>query len=120
MKTYVKIYGPPLYEAIKALEKIAIDSPSLCIMDHFIPSPFYAIGGVSGALEPIQQYFSDVGNVSVERCSNILSKSVEGMGQYDFIFEWFKKPTQEEIADLIKKIDKAFTPLNCKYTLVNK
>jgi hypothetical protein len=36
MKSYVKIVGPPLLEAIKALEKMAIDMPEVCIMDTVI------------------------------------------------------------------------------------
>jgi hypothetical protein len=118
MKTYVKIYGPPLYDAIKALEKIAIDSPALCIMDHLIPYDFYM--GDFSATQDVHTYFGNLGELSIERCSNILSKSVEGMGEYDFIFDWFQKPSQEQITDLIQKIDKALTPLNCKYTLVTK
>ena len=119
MRTYVKIYGPPLYDAIKALEKIALESPALCIMDHLIPYDFYTMGDIT-AIQDIHQYFADLGDVSVERCSNILSKSVESMGEYDFVFDWFKKPTQDQITDLIQKIDQALKPLDCRYTLVTK
>ncbi len=38
MKSYIKIYGPPILEAIKALEKLAIDTPEVCIMDPIIHS----------------------------------------------------------------------------------
>ena len=36
MKSYIKIWGPPLGKAIRTLEKIAIDMPQVCIMDTFI------------------------------------------------------------------------------------
>jgi len=36
LRSYIKIYGPPVYDAIKALEKLAIDVPQACIMDPLI------------------------------------------------------------------------------------
>ena len=40
MISYIKIYGPPLLKAIKALEKIAVDMPEVCIMDNQIKLEF--------------------------------------------------------------------------------
>ena len=36
MRSYIKVYGPPILEAIKELEKLAIDMPEVCIMDCVI------------------------------------------------------------------------------------
>ena len=36
MRSYIKIYGPPIVEAIRELERIAIDMPEVCIMDYVI------------------------------------------------------------------------------------
>jgi hypothetical protein len=36
VKSYVKIYGPPTLKALKELEKIAIKTPQVCIMDTII------------------------------------------------------------------------------------
>jgi hypothetical protein len=36
MRSYIKIYGPPILEAIKELEKLAVDLPEVCIMDYVI------------------------------------------------------------------------------------
>ena len=33
LKTFIKIYGPPLLKTIKKLEKIAPDMPEVCIMN---------------------------------------------------------------------------------------
>ncbi len=38
MKSYIRIYGPPLLKAIRALEKIAVNMPEVCIMDTMIES----------------------------------------------------------------------------------
>jgi hypothetical protein len=116
MKSYVKVYGPPLLKAVKALEKVAIDMPQVCIMDTIIASSEIQFNNVEG----IMNYFGTVGEVPKERCGKIISKSGESLGEYDFYFEWFKKPTMQEINDLIDKIDKAMAPLGVKYTMSTK
>jgi hypothetical protein len=60
------------------------------------------------------------GEIEVERCSNIISKSGERLGDYDFFFEWFTEPTMDQINQLMEKIDEALTPLGCKYTITTK
>ena len=114
MRSYIKIWGPPLAKAIKALEKIAIDSPEVCITDTFIE----AMHPVSD--KEVGNYFGPVGHVTEKRCHNIISKSGERLGEYDFFFEWFKDPSTEELNELIGKIDNELTPLGCKYTITTK
>ena len=36
MRSYIRIYGPPILEAIKELEKLAVDMPEVRVMDQFI------------------------------------------------------------------------------------
>ena len=129
MISYVKIYGPPLLMALKALEKIAIDMPEVCIMDTTIQSAVGApeIPGASfGAAdisfdtpEGVMSFFG-VDDISEERCNTLISKSGESLGEYDFYFEWFTKPTVAQVEDLIEKIDEALAPLGVKYTLTTK
>jgi len=119
MKSYIKIYGPPLLKTIRTLEKIAVDMPEVCIMDSIIEASY------SGVEEPdALNYFTDVvggvGLIPTERCSKIISKSGQGVGEYDFYFEWFKNPTAEEMNNLIEKVDNALTPLGCRYTITTK
>jgi hypothetical protein len=117
MKSFVKVYGPPLLKAIKALEKVAIDMPEVCIWDTFIEiSP--KIG--SGSYEDVADYFAHFGQVPEKRCNTIISKSGESLGEYDFFFEWFKKPTMNELNSFIENIDKALAPLGVRYTLTTK
>ncbi len=33
------------------------------------------------------------------------------MGDFDFVFEWFKEPKMEQVNMLIEKIDEALAPL---------
>jgi hypothetical protein len=124
MKSFIKIYGPPIAKAIKALEKIAIDMPEVCIMNINL-ADYTGIAGyphdspVSG-LGDIMRYFGGVGVISEERCDTIISKSGESPGEYDFYFEWFKKPSTEELNDLIEKIDKTMEKVGTKYTITTK
>jgi len=117
MRSFVKIYGPPILKAIKALEKIAVDTPEVCIMDTIISQSRPAFDDVTGTMA----YFSSLpADITVERCSNIISKSGEMLGEYDFFFEWFTKPNMDQLNELIEKIDEALAPLGCKYTLTTK
>ena len=131
MKSYVKIYGPPLLKALKALEKVAIDMPEVCIMDTTIQAAIGApdIRGVGAGYGASDISFDDpagvmaflgVDKISEERCNNIISKSGESLGENDFFFEWFTKPTMAQVENLIEKIDTALGPLGVKYTLTTK
>jgi hypothetical protein len=121
-------------EAIRALEKISIDMPQVCIMNtsitHAIPAEIardiglevennYSVSG-----DPYNMtinYFKASGIlVGSERCRNLISNSREALGEFDFFFEWFKTPTREQLFDLIRRIDEALTSLHCMYTITNK
>ncbi len=126
MISYVKIYGPPLMKALKALEKVAVDMPEVCIMDTNIQAVMDSPADPSiktedTLLDSVQwaaQYLG--GDITKERCDTIISKSGQKLGEYDFFFEWFEKPNMGQIEDLIKKIDEALEPLGVKYTLTTK
>jgi len=119
-KSYVKIYGPPVAKAIRALEKIAVDMPEVSI--------YSSILAISPAIpfDPTQTqvYFdrsASVGpEISVGRKAKLISKHGATIGEYDFFFEWETKPNWEQVEDLINKIDKALKPLGCNYTITTK
>jgi hypothetical protein len=132
MRSYVTIYGPPVLDAIKELEKLAIDMPQVCIMDQVIlkdlsPSTARDIGG--WAVKTTDVIPGDVGPffvqrtgamVPVERCHSIISKHGEMLGEYDFFFEWFEEPSMEQLKHLIEEIDNALEHLGCYYTITYK
>jgi hypothetical protein len=116
MISYIKIYGPPLLESIIALEKIAVDLPETCIMDHAILNNIskYVAKDLGG-------WFSSRGViVPIERCNNIISKSGKSLGEYDFFFEWNEQPEMEKIVDLMQRIDEALTEVGSRYTITSK
>jgi len=114
MRSYIKLYGPPVLKAIKELEKLAIQMPQVCVMDTIIAS------SPAMSEEDTYDYFSVGGGISMERCSKIVSKSGVMLEDHDFFFEWFKETTQAEINDLIQKIDEVLAPLGCRYSITTK
>jgi hypothetical protein len=130
MKSYVKVYGPPLLEALKALEKTAIGMPEVCIMDTTIaaglgaPKMGMSVMEMSeptlDSMDGVMTFFGGEDRISEERCGTIISKSGESLGEYDFYYEWFTKPTMKQVEDLIERIDKALTPTGVKYTITTK
>ncbi|HDQ06547.1 MAG TPA: hypothetical protein ENN36_07495 [Candidatus Bathyarchaeota archaeon] len=129
MRSYIKIYGPPILEAVKALEKVAIDMPEVCIMDQVIQrdlSPRIArdVGG-----DTVERFEATVPGffmqrtgvvVPVQRCHNLISKHGQKLGEYDFFFEWHEEPEASQLNELIGKIDEALKPLGCLYTIITK
>ena len=127
MRSFVKIIGPPLLEAVKELEKIAVDMPQVCVMDEAIlldipRSMARDIGEPIEYPEYVSEFFSRRTGVRVktERCQNIISESGEMLGEYDFFFEWFEEPSMGQLNDLIGKIDEALGPLGCLYSLTTR
>ena len=116
MKSYIKVYGPPTMKAIKELQKIAVGMPEVCIMDNVIAHEMPRFDSVEGTMD----YFGGASEITVERCSNIISKSGESLGEHDFYFEWFTEPNMDQLNGLIEKIDEAMTPLGCRYTITTK
>jgi uncharacterized protein YegP (UPF0339 family) len=116
MITYVKIMGPPLLKAIQALEKMAIETPQVCIMDSLIE---YGIPQLYTP-ESTMEYFSPVAEIPEERCDNIISRSGQKLGKYDFYFEWFTEPSTTQFYELLTKIDETLSPLGVRYSLETK
>lgn len=61
--SYIKIYGPPHLKAIRALEKIAIDMPEVCILDTVIersPRPLITD-------HRVMDYYDEIGEIPVNQ-----------------------------------------------------
>jgi len=122
--------GPPVHESITALEKVAVEMPEVCMMDPYV-EPYAGTGdtgvrdaytGTSTSHQAIKEYFKPLLNRELpdEICNRLISKTGGSLGEYDFYFEWFRKPTTAEVMELIKKIDTALTPLGVHYTITTK
>jgi len=122
MKSYVKLYGPPIAEALVALRKVAVDFPEVCVMDSGIAAALDipSGAGILDTMKGVQTFFGRAGAISDERCDTIISKSGESLGANDFFYEWFQKPSVAQVEELISKIDKALAPTGARYTLTTK
>jgi hypothetical protein len=130
-RSYIKIYGPHFLQALKALEEISVEIPEVSIMNTIVwreigeriarefskGSP----GFITTMAELAINYF-DASSISLsaERSKSIFSKSGESLGEYDFFFEWSKKPNLEQLYKLVEKIDEELTDLGCRYTITTK
>lgn len=119
MKSYIKIYGPPILKALDELEKVASEMPEISFYYHYILG-FIPVGRSSyapsgGVEEPL-----GVGEKYEAKSMTLVSKSGYTLGDYDFFFEWAEEPNGEQLRHLIEKIENALTPLGCKYTITTK
>ncbi len=131
MKSYIKLYGPPLGEALKALRKVAVGLPEVCVMDQSIEASLGVSSVTRGvglstnpnafdSMDVVMGFFGGPEEISKERCGTIISKSGESIGEYDFYYEWFKKPSMAQLEDLIARIDEALGPIGVRYTITSK
>jgi hypothetical protein len=114
-RSYLKIIGPPVLKALKELEKMSIEIAEVCIMDTILD----AKESIAWDPDVADGYFSAIPGAKItrERCGNIISKSSEMLGEYDFFFEWFADPSVEQLNLLIERIDETLQPLGVKYTI---
>jgi len=121
-RSYVKIYGPPILKAIRALEKVAVEFSKTATVRHFnilTPTPDYEQVG-QRAMELYGQALLPEIEIPVEEKVKLISKASDTLGDYDFFFEWGKEPTKQEVLELIEKIDEALSDCGCRYSIVTK
>jgi hypothetical protein len=117
MRSYIKIIGPPIFEAILALQRIAKEMPYVTKRDVFIETkqPDFT------DLDASRDFFMNthLQDYPIHRYDqvNIIKKAEAVMGDYDFIFEWVRKPTVNDMIELVKRIDEEFSCLGCQYMI---
>ncbi len=106
MKTYIKIYGPPIIDALRALEEVAREFSKR----HPGIKYFHYLSLLEAGVSPEE----------VRERRGLISESGWSLGDYDFYFEWTRPPTFEELNELIELIDKALSKVGCEYTITTK
>jgi len=117
MKSYVKIYGPPILKALDDLQKVAREMPEISFYYHYILG---VIPVGKSTLPPFEEEPLGLGEKYKEKSKVSVSKSGYTLGDYDFFFEWAKDPDGEQLRNLIEKIENVLTPLGCRYTITTK
>lgn len=118
MKSYVKIFGPPLGKALIALEKVAVQMSMVTTMrfKHILIDPSISFERSDDApMLPMQNI-----PISTLEKQKLISKASHAFGEFDFFFEWGIEPNYQQVCELINKIDDALAPLGCNYSLVTK
>lgn len=117
-RSYIKIYGPPISKAIKALEKIAVE------MSEKTTIRFYDILMPPTPPRISEDEFRDLVlpdlELSSEEKVKLISGASQTLGEYDFFFEWGAEPTREQVMELVDKIDEALGKCGCYYTITTK
>ena len=119
--SFIRIYGPPILKAIKALEAVAVEmskAVDVRFSHKCVPYPRY----LGSETRDWEQYIQNMKKTYVDCYEpvRIISRSKEMLGDYDFFFEWSEEPTIEQVENLIEKIDEALGSIGCNYTITTK
>ncbi len=121
VRSYVKIYGPPILKATKALEAVAVDmskATDVKFSHQCVPYPTRMQSGTNDW----DQYIQNMKRIYVDCYEpvRLISESHQLLGEYDFFFEWTEEPKMSQIEGLLEKIDGALEGMGCSYTLTTK
>ena len=119
VKSFIKVYGPPILEAIKALEAVAVEmskATSLKFSHKCLPYPSQS------NTRDWDAYLKNMERTYVDCYEpvRLVSKAHQQLGEYDFFYEWDKEPDMEQVEKLLGKIDEALEGLGCYYTINTK
>ena len=121
VKSYVRIYGPPLLKAIKVLEGVAVDMSNkteVKFSHKCVPYPTRLQSDRNdwnAYLKNMQRTYKDC-----YEPEKIISDASMTLGDYDFVFEWTSKPSITQVEDLIAAVDTALADVGVLYTLTTE
>ncbi|MFQ6052857.1 MAG: hypothetical protein ACE5OO_01325 [Candidatus Bathyarchaeia archaeon] len=121
VRTYVKVYGPPVIKAIKALEAVAVEMTKafdLKFSHKCLPYPRHLQSDVNDW----NSYLENMSRVYVDCWEpvRLISEAHQMLGDDDFFFEWSERPDMERLERLIERIDDALQGLGCYYTVTTR
>lgn len=121
VKSYVRIYGPPLMKAIKTLEGVAVELANkveVKFSHKCVPYPTR----MQSDRNDWNSYLKNMQN-TYKDCyepEKLISDASMTLGDYDFVFEWTSKPSLKKIEDLIRMVDKALAGVGVMYTMTTE
>ena len=119
VESYIKVYGPPILEATKALEAVAVDilkATSLKFSHKCLPYPRQSnTRDWDAYVKNMERTYADCFEPV-----RLISEGHHQLGEYDFRFDWDKNPSMSQVEELLGKIDKALASLGCYYTITTK
>lgn len=121
VKSYIRIYGPPLLKAIKVLEGVAVDmskKTEVKFSHKCVPYPTRLQSDKNdwnAYLKNMQKTYTDC-----YEPEKIISDASMTLGDYDFVFDWTSKPSIAKIEDLIAVVDTALAEVGVLYTMTTE
>ena len=121
VKSYIRIYGPPLLKAIKVLEGVAVDMSNkteVKFSHKCVPYPTRLQSDKNdwnAYLKNMQKTYTDC-----YEPEKIISDASMTLGDYDFVFDWTSKPSIAKIEDLIAVVDTALAEVGVLYTMTTE
>jgi hypothetical protein len=98
MRSYISLFGPNLLAALKKLDSLMTHDDRGELISTLLQQESPIAGPLPSAIKA----------------------STALIGKHDFVFEWFKKPTLDDIRSLINAIDEVVKPTGCRYTISTK
>ena len=121
VKSYIRIYGPPLLKAIKVLEGVAVDMSNkteVKFSHKCVPYPTRLQSDKNdwnAYLNNMKKTYTDC-----YEPEKIISDASMTLGDYDFVFDWTSKPSIAKIEDLIAVVDTALAEVGVLYTMTTE
>lgn len=103
MKSYIKLYGPPIDRGMEALNELLKDLNKRYQYGEMVS---HIISVVDPSLDLIT--------------GQLIRRGREQLGEHDFIIEWEQPPNFEQVRGLIRQIDEALMYSGCRYTITTK
>ncbi|NIN52865.1 MAG: hypothetical protein GTN80_07240 [Nitrososphaeria archaeon] len=119
-RSRIKIYGPPLAKALDELRKVAHEMPEIRVYYHYILGRLPVSRSETAPLEDESEMMMGFGESYKMKSKPSIKEAHSVLGEDDFCFEWEDDPTPDQLRILIEKIDKALSPLGCRYTITTK
>ena len=101
------------------LEKVAHEMPEIQFYYHYVLGVIPISRSETAPLESEEEKAYPMGFGESYKVKTLPSvkEAHSVLGEYDFVFEWEANPTSEQRRTLIEKIDKALSPLGCRYII---
>ncbi len=120
MRTYVKIEGKDVEPIVQKLARLAVDLPEICVYDMNISNTGWVYPYSDETVEDMGAYFGINGSDAEKHCDRIISKTGTDLGDSNIYFEWTTTPSNDQLEELRKMIDRVLKPYGNKYTVTNR
>jgi hypothetical protein len=110
VRSYIKIYGPPILKTLWNLEQVAMEMRKKRMVSYF--------SSIIASYKSTK--FASSMDLPEQNDQQLVHHGAIALGDYDFFFEWESDPTTEQVTELIGRIDAVLADCDCRYTITTK